>query len=86
MSKYYLEVSGDYPKWWPAITPKRIPIVTGSHLKEWDVVEAEMPDGWRAEYNTAYREHFECSQVYEDKPVGFSSYELPEYAKIIEID
>lgn len=65
--------------WWPSSTPDRIPIEPGRHMKEWDIIDAEMPTGWREEYNASV--DAEPHQLI--LPVGFNVKDLPKDAEIV---
>jgi hypothetical protein len=78
--KMYLDISGLKPaKVWPESTPKKIPICKGIHERDYDIVESEMPAGWREEYNTAVG----ASESQRSLPVGFDIEQMPASAKIV---
>jgi hypothetical protein len=78
--KMYLDLI-DCPlaKWWPKSTPTKIPIMTGIHEKDFDIIDSEMPDGWREEYNSIAGAAPHQKLI----PIGFDESKLPKGAKIV---
>lgn len=68
--------------WWPENTPRKIPIRSGMHLKEFDIIDSEMPEGWRERYNflVGAQPHHKLL------PIGFDKSKLPKGAKIVRED
>lgn len=78
--KMYLDIS-NIPRLikWPANTPNRIPIGKGMYEKYFDIIESEMPLGWREKYN----EINSLTDYQKSLPLGIDLINIPKGAKII---
>lgn len=86
-TRYMLDLTGaKLPDWWPEWSQKVIPLRKGRYWKEFDVIEDEMPPGWKGKmwlhYKRVGRARPSDSMVY---PIGVDRYRLPEGAVIIEV-
>ena len=72
-------------KKFPDFCPKYIPIQRGNYCKDFDVIEEEMPPGWKGRYVM----HWKRLGLWNNKrmvfPVGFNVEELPSGARIVSI-
>ena len=85
--KYYLDISAveKLPKWMPDNTPTLIPIQRGRYFKEWEVIEEQMPVGWRGEFKLNCKRLGAQQNNSPVLPVGFNSNKMPEGAVIKEL-
>lgn len=77
--KYLLDIRNcQKPKWYPENCPDLIPLETGRHLLDFDIVEKEMPIEWQEKTNEVF-------EGVERAPVGIARSSFPVGAILIPV-
>lgn len=84
---HYLDINNvkELPDFLPENTPNLIPIQKGKWHKDWDVIEEQMPPGWKVRFKLLCKKLGVQQQANLINPVGFDSFTIPPGAKIITV-
>ena len=85
-NRYVLDLTNaKLPNWFPEWCPRVMPLRKGQYFKDFDVIEEEMPPGWKGKMWMHYRRVGRGFQT--DRmvfPIGVDKHRLPKGAVIKE--